>query len=53
MKEPQKPKRKMIYKIRWVVNPYRKDKRTGVVDPPAVRDRYFKMLWDEIERQFK
>lgn len=53
MKRGQQTNRKMVHKMRWVVSPYRKDRRTGVVDPPAKADRYFKMLWKEIEQQFK
>lgn len=45
--------RKMKIIIKWVVSPYRKDKRTGVIDAPVTLDRYHKMLWDEIDNQFK
>lgn len=48
-----KKKREMPIRIKWVVNPYRKDKRTGIVNPPAIRDKWFNYLWNEIEEQFK
>ncbi|MBG9548400.1 hypothetical protein [Cytobacillus firmus] len=49
----EKPKkRKMTYRIRWTVNPYRKDKRTGVVNP-GPRDPYTTYAFKEIERAFR
>lgn len=39
------------HKIKWVVSPYRKDKRTGALDPVPM-DRYTKYAFDEIERFF-
>lgn len=38
-------------KIKWVVNPHRKDKRTGALDPVPM-DRYTRYAFDEIERFF-
>lgn len=48
----QKQKRKMIFKIHWGVNPHRKDKRTGVINP-GPRDPYTTYAFNEIERQFR
>ncbi|HAM79586.1 hypothetical protein [Ornithinibacillus bavariensis] len=36
--------RKMQYKLKWVINPYRKDKRTGVISP-VKRSEYAKQLF--------
>lgn len=44
--------RKMIYKLRFVTNPYRKDKRKKA-PVPVPRDRYLQMLFDEIESVFR
>jgi hypothetical protein len=49
-KEPQE--RKMRYVIKWVVNPHRKDKRTGALDP-APMDAYTRYAFDEVKRMFK
>lgn len=50
--EKPKQKRKMTYRIKWVVNEYRKDKRTGVINP-GKRDPYTQMLMDEAEEFFR
>lgn len=44
--------RKMQYKIRFVTNPFRKDKHKKTT-APVPRDRYLKMLFDEIESVFR
>lgn len=44
--------RKMIYVIKWVVSPHRKDKRTGALDP-APMDAYTRYAFDEVKRMFK
>lgn len=51
-KVEQIQKRKMVFKIRWVVNPHRKDKRTGVIDPIPM-SKYQKYAFEEVERQFQ
>lgn len=48
----KKPARKMNHVIKWTVNPYRKDKRTGVISPVPLSE-YGKYTMDEIENQFK
>lgn len=48
-----KIRKNMPIRIKWVVNPYRKDKRTGVIGPAAIRDKWFNYLWNDIEKQFK
>ncbi|MEN8702483.1 hypothetical protein [Bacillus infantis] len=55
MKKPAEKlpvKRKMTYTIKWKVSEYRKDKRTGVINP-GVRDPYTQMLMDEVEEFFR
>lgn len=45
-------KRKQKIGIKWVVNPYRKDKRTGALDP-IPRSPYLQKLFKEEEERFK
>lgn len=45
-------KKIMKYKIGWRVNPYRKDKRTGALDPQP-RSKYLQQLFKEEENRFK
>jgi hypothetical protein len=47
-----KGKRIMNHKIKWVVHPDRRDKRTGVINP-GVRDPYTTYAFKEIERAFR
>lgn len=47
----KKPARKMKHVIKWTVNPYRKDKRTGAISPVKT-SRYLQYAYDELERQF-
>jgi hypothetical protein len=47
----KKPARKMKHVIKWTVNPYRKDKRTGAISPIET-SRYLQYAYDELERQF-
>ncbi len=49
--QPKKTNRKMNYRMRWVVNPYRKDKRTGAIDP-SIMDRYTKYNFDQIHKEW-
>lgn len=51
-KVDQKLSGKMKFRIEWGVNPYRTDKRTGVINP-GPRDRYTTYAFEEIERQFR
>lgn len=51
MKKP-KATRKMTHVIKWTVNPYRKDKRTGAISPVQL-SKYGKYAMDEIDNQFK
>ena len=39
----------MTYRIKWSVNKYRKDKRTGALDP-VPRDKYLQQLFKEAEK---
>lgn len=41
--------KKMTYKIKFVVNPYRQDKRTGPIDPMP-RSKYMQQLFKEAEK---
>ena len=52
--QPNQPKtpRKTQHIIKWTVNPYRKDKRAGVISPVQMTP-YTKYAFEEIERQFK
>ncbi|WP_260288467.1 hypothetical protein [Peribacillus aracenensis] len=52
MKSQPKPQRKMVYKMKWSVNPHRKDKRTGAISPVPMSP-YTKYAFEEIERQFR
>ncbi|MEN2765664.1 hypothetical protein [Ornithinibacillus xuwenensis] len=36
--------KKQIYKLKWIVNPYRRDKRTGAVQP-VKRSDYAQQLF--------
>jgi hypothetical protein len=44
--------KKMIYKIKFVVNEYRQDKRTGPIDP-IPRSKYMQRLFKEEEERLK
>jgi hypothetical protein len=44
--------RKLKYVYKWSVNQYRRDKRTGAIDPEP-RSDYLKMLFKEEEDRFK
>jgi hypothetical protein len=44
--------RKLKYVYKWSVNQYRRDKRTGAIDPEP-RSEYLKMLFKEEEERFK
>jgi hypothetical protein len=44
--------KKMIYKIKFVVNEYRQDKRTGAIDP-IPRSKYMQQLFKEEEQRLK
>lgn len=48
----QAKKRKMSYRIKWVVSPHRADRRTGAISP-VPRDKYTQMHFDEIEKVFR
>ncbi|MBP1950271.1 hypothetical protein [Virgibacillus litoralis] len=43
---------KMTYRMKWTVNNYRRDKRTGVVNP-IKRSEYMKQLFKEAEQATK
>jgi hypothetical protein len=43
---------KQIFKYKWSINKYRKDKRSGPLDPEP-RSDYLKMLFKEEEERFK
>ncbi|MEV5038845.1 hypothetical protein MRBLBA21_003745 [Peribacillus frigoritolerans] len=47
----KKKERKMKHVIKWKVDRYRTDKRTGVISP-VVPSRYVQYAYDELERQF-
>ena len=42
----------MKHTIKWVVNPYRQDKRTGPISP-VPRTNYMKQLFNEEEARLK
>lgn len=44
--------RKVTFKIKWKVNPYRKDKRTGPIDP-VPRSEYIKKLFLQEEERLR
>jgi hypothetical protein len=44
--------RKLTYVYKWSVNKYRRDKRTGAIDPEP-RSAYLKMLFKEEEDRFR
>ena len=46
-KEENEFLRIMQYKISWVVNPYRKDKRTGALSP-VKHSNYAQQLFDQV-----
>lgn len=52
MNTPIQPPKKMIHTIRWVVNEYRSDKRTGVISPIQT-SRYLQYAYDELNKQFQ
>ncbi|MFD9627720.1 hypothetical protein [Peribacillus muralis] len=47
----KKPEKKMKHVIKWTVNPYRKDKRTGAIHPIQT-SRYQQYAYDELDCQF-
>ncbi|ULM98794.1 hypothetical protein L8956_08950 [Peribacillus frigoritolerans] len=47
----EKKERKMKHVIKWKVDRYRTDKRTGVISP-VEPSRYVQYVYDELERQF-
>ncbi|MCY9003298.1 hypothetical protein [Peribacillus frigoritolerans] len=49
--ENEKKERKMKHVIKWKVDRYRTDKRTGVISP-VEPSRYVQYAYDELERQF-
>lgn len=46
-KEENEFLRKMQYKLKWSVNKYRRDKRTGVISP-VKRSEYVQQLFDNV-----
>jgi hypothetical protein len=52
MTQGKSSKRKMIYRIKFVASPGRKDWRTGAISP-VPRDPYTQMHFDEIETVFR
>lgn len=44
--------RKNVYKIRWKISKYRKDHRSGPLQP-IPRSNYIKSLFKETENMFK
>lgn len=42
-------KKNMTYKIKFVINEYRQDKRTGPIDP-IPRSKYLQQLFKEAEK---
>jgi hypothetical protein len=47
----EKTERKIKYVIKWKVNSYRKDQRTGAISP-VKPSRYLQYAYDELECQF-
>lgn len=45
-------RREVKHRIVWSVNPYRKDKRTGPIDP-IPRSKYLQQLFKEEEARMK
>ncbi|AXN40663.1 hypothetical protein [Peribacillus butanolivorans] len=49
--EKEKKERKIKHLIKWKVDRYRTDKRTGAISP-VKPSRYVQYAYDELERQF-